>query len=120
MLSPTKLSQTDLSSPPKPEQPAPKELRQLPDDPAYREFFKLQEGFEWNVALRLVGALDRLMGRANDSDNDGCILMCLDLIQGTMLLHPPSRKLFGREVYMNVSSLFPLPLVRLSLPRCKA
>ncbi|MCJ1281440.1 hypothetical protein MMC26_000759, partial [Xylographa opegraphella] len=29
------------------EQP-PKELSQLKDDPAFREFFKLQEGFEWN------------------------------------------------------------------------
>lgn len=27
---------------------APKELGQLKDDPAFREFFKLQDGFEWN------------------------------------------------------------------------
>lgn len=26
----------------------PKELARLKDDPAFREFFKLQEGFEWN------------------------------------------------------------------------
>lgn len=26
----------------------PRELCQLKDDPAFREFFKLQEGFEWN------------------------------------------------------------------------
>lgn len=26
----------------------PKELASLKDDPAFREFFKLQEGFEWN------------------------------------------------------------------------
>ena len=25
-----------------------KDLSQLKDDPAFREFFKLQEGFEWN------------------------------------------------------------------------
>lgn len=30
------------------EQPAPKELGELADDPAFREFFKLQEGFQWN------------------------------------------------------------------------
>lgn len=30
-----------------PTQP-PKELGSLQDDPAFREFFKLQEGFEWN------------------------------------------------------------------------
>ena len=26
----------------------PKKLGQLSDDPAYREFFRLQEGFQWN------------------------------------------------------------------------
>lgn len=28
--------------------PAPKALNELADDPAFREFFKLQEGFQWN------------------------------------------------------------------------
>jgi hypothetical protein len=31
-----------------------KELSDLKDDPAFREFFKLQEGFEWNGTLCLV------------------------------------------------------------------
>lgn len=30
------------------EEQAPKDLASLEDDPAFREFFKLQEGFEWN------------------------------------------------------------------------
>ena len=29
-------------------EPVAKELATLKDDPAFREFFKLQEGFEWN------------------------------------------------------------------------
>lgn len=29
-------------------QPAPKALSELKDDPAFQEFFKLQEGFQWN------------------------------------------------------------------------
>jgi hypothetical protein len=84
------------------EPPARKQLNELKDDPAFREFFKLQEGFEWNVALRLVGCLDRLLGKSNDGQNDLLILACLDLIQGILLLHPPSRSLFSRELYMNV------------------
>lgn len=28
--------------------PGPKDLASLSEDPAFREFFKLQEGFEWN------------------------------------------------------------------------
>lgn len=95
----------------RPESPTPhpgKSLAELSEDLAFREFFKLQEGFEWNVAMRLVGALDRLMGRGyGDGQNDLLILAALDSIQGVLLLHPPSKVLFSREQNMNVS----LPLL---------
>jgi hypothetical protein len=84
------------------EPPPRKPLSELGHDPAFREFFKLQDGFEWNVALRLVNCLDRLLGKSNDGQNDLLIIQTLDLIQGTLLLHPPSRSLFSRELYMNV------------------
>jgi hypothetical protein len=84
------------------EPPPRKPLQELASDPAFREFFKLQEGFEWNVALRLVNCLDRLLGKMNDGQNDLLIIQTLDLIQGILLLHPPSRSLFSREIYMNV------------------
>lgn len=87
------------------EPPPKKALSELGNDPAFREFFKLQEGFEWNVALRLVNCLDRLLGKTNDGQNDILIIQTLDLIQGILLLHPPSRSLFTREVYMNVRIL---------------
>ncbi|RYP37471.1 hypothetical protein DL767_002944 [Monosporascus sp. MG133] len=80
----------------------PKTLSELTDDPAFYEFFRLQEGFEWNVALRLVNTLDRLVAKGNDGQNDLLILSALDLIQGTLLLHPPSKTLFSREMYMNL------------------
>lgn len=80
-----------------------RDLAQLSGDPAFREFFKLQEGFEWNVALRLVGALDRLLAKGSDGQNDLLIVSTLDLVQGVLLLHPPSKSLFEREVNMNVS-----------------
>ncbi|KEY68932.1 hypothetical protein S7711_04599 [Stachybotrys chartarum IBT 7711] len=86
----------DDSAPPR------KELAQLSQDPAFREFFKLQEGFEWNVAMRLIGTLDRLMAKGSDGQNDLLILSALDLIQGVLLLHPPSKTLFSREQNMNV------------------
>lgn len=82
--------------------PPPKSLKELADDAAFCEFFKLQEGFEWNVALRLVNTLDRLLAKGGDGQNDMLILSALDLIQGIMLLHPPSKTLFSREMYMNV------------------
>ena len=85
------------------EPPPKKALEDLGHDPAFREFFKLQDGFEWNVAMRLVNCLDRLLGKANDGEYDLLIIQTLDLIQGTLLLHPPSRTLFSRELYMNVS-----------------
>ncbi|OJJ49931.1 hypothetical protein ASPZODRAFT_128509 [Penicilliopsis zonata CBS 506.65] len=83
-------------------QPLPKALSELKDDPAFREFFKLQEGFQWNVAMRLITCLDNLLGRGSNGANDLLIISTLDLIQGVLLLHPPSRSLFSREVYMNL------------------
>ncbi|KAJ4309464.1 hypothetical protein N0V84_011492 [Fusarium piperis] len=82
--------------------PEQKDLAELSQDPAFREFFKLQEGFEWNVAMRLIGTLDRLMAKGSDGQNDLLILNALDLIQGALLLHPPSKSLFAREQNMNL------------------
>jgi hypothetical protein len=82
--------------------PPQKDLSQISRDPAFREFFKLQEGFEWNVAMRLISTLDRLMAKGGDGGNDLLILSSLDLIQGLLLLHPPSKSLFAREQNMNV------------------
>lgn len=113
------LAQICLSNPKPPTTPnddgggdtpaARKDLAQLSHDPAFREFFKLQEGFEWNVATRLIGTLDRLMAKGSDGQNDLLILSALDLTQGVLLLHPPSKTLFSREQNMNVC--------RLQLPR---
>ncbi|KZF23619.1 cell division control protein 14 [Xylona heveae TC161] len=80
----------------------PKRLESLREDPAFREFFKLQEGFQWNVALRLISCLERLLGKGSNGQNDLLIIATLDLIQGALLLHPPSRCLFAREIYMNL------------------
>ena len=93
-------------------------LAQVAADPAFREFFRLQEGFEGNVATKLVGCLERLLGlpgrqstRAKglyclltsiaDDDADAAILSTLELLQGILLLHPPSRSLFRQEMHMN-------------------
>ncbi|PON28318.1 hypothetical protein TGAM01_v202813 [Trichoderma gamsii] len=93
-----------------------KDLAQLTQDPAFREFFKLQEGFEWNVAMRLVGTLDRLMAKGSDGQNDLLILSALDLIQGVTLLHPPSKSLFAREQNMNSATLLTLVVALIDTP----
>jgi hypothetical protein len=80
---------------------APKELAQLQHDPAFREFFKLQEGFEWNCAIRLLECLERLLGRGSGGQNDLLIVAALDVMHGVLLMHPPSCALFVREIYMN-------------------
>jgi hypothetical protein len=35
--------------------------------------------------------------------NDALLLAALDLLQGMLLLHPPSRALFSRDTHMTVS-----------------
>lgn len=54
------------------------------------------------VASRLISTLERLMGMGNPSQTDLLIVSTLDLLQGILLLHPPSRSLFSREIYMNL------------------
>ena len=54
------------------------------------------------VASRLVSTVERLMGMGNPSQTDLLIVSALELLQGTLLLHPPSRSIFGREIYMNL------------------
>lgn len=85
--------------------PSSRRLADLRDDPAFREFFKLQQGFQWNVAMRLISCLERLMGKGTNGQNDLLIISTLDLLQGVLLLHPPSRDLFAREIHMNVCGL---------------
>ncbi|KAK0387178.1 hypothetical protein NLU13_5491 [Sarocladium strictum] len=93
---------SDVDDGASPKQARKKDLAHLSRDPAFQEFFKLQEGFEWNVATRLVGTLDRLLAQGGDGSNDLLILSALDLIQGLLLLHPPSKSLFSREQNMNL------------------
>jgi hypothetical protein len=54
------------------------------------------------VAMRLVSCLEHLLGRGSNGTNDMLIVCTLDLIQGSLLLHPGSRSLFAREIYMNL------------------
>lgn len=42
------------------------------------------------------------MGMGNPDDTDLLILAALDLLQGILLLHPPSKCLFDRATYMNL------------------
>ena len=95
-----------------------KKLGDIHQDPAFREFYKLQQGFQWNVAMRLIGCLERLLGKGSNGTNDLLIVQTLDLIQGVLLLHPPSRELFAREIHMNVC--LDLSCVNVSLTTCRS
>ncbi|PSR87300.1 cell division protein Cdc14 [Coniella lustricola] len=77
-------------------------LSDLGGDAAFREFFKLQDGFEWNIATRLVQTLDKLYAKSDDGSLDLLIVSALDSLQGVLLLHPPSRVLFSRVQNMNL------------------
>jgi len=51
------------------------------------------------------------LGKSHDGQNDLLIIQTLDLIQGALLLHPPSRSLFSRELYMNVCIFLPYNII---------
>ena len=54
------------------------------------------------VAIRLIACLERLLSKASNGQNDLLIVSTLELLQGILLIHPPSRSLFAREIYMNL------------------
>lgn len=54
------------------------------------------------VAMRVTDCLERRLGIHADGQNDILIISALSNLQGLLLLHPPSRSIFGREVYMNL------------------
>lgn len=100
----TSTSKTNSHDEPATATPKPQfHLSDLTDDAAFREFFKLQDGFQWNIAQRLIQTLDRLLAKSDDGSMDLLMLSALDSLQGVLLLHPPSRLLFSREQSMNVS-----------------
>lgn len=94
--SPHQASSHTLNSPASPI----KSLAALHTDPAYVEFHRLQQSFEYNLASRLVDTLDRLLGLHNSPQTDALLLATLTVLHGTLLLHPPSRHLFSRETSM--------------------
>ena len=54
------------------------------------------------MATRLTLTLERLLSRSSTGANDLLLVSTLDLLQGALLIHPPSRRLFAREIYMNL------------------
>ena len=54
----------------------PKELSSLKDDPAFREFFKLQEGFEWNGSFTREKPHTRRKERASKKKLTSVISSC--------------------------------------------
>ncbi|KAE9985756.1 hypothetical protein BLS_005722 [Venturia inaequalis] len=79
----------------------PKTLQDLPSDPAFREFFRLQDSFEYNVSSRLIATLERLLSTPPGT-SDMLILSTLQTLQGTLLLHPPSRHHFSLSINMTL------------------
>lgn len=96
-------------------------LSDLTGDAAFQEFFKLQDGFQWNIATRLIQTLDKLYAKSDDGSLDLLMLSALDSLQGCLLLHPPSRHLFSRTQNMNVrktqSRPTPPPFLQASFSR---
>lgn len=117
--SPSKRHASAIPPPPS----SPKTLSSLNDDPAFSEFWRLQEGFEWNgacphnfngretyygylnepaVTSRLITTLTTLLSIPPSPTIDALIAHALTLLQGLLLLHPPSRSLFATPPAMTL------------------
>ncbi|KAF3909553.1 hypothetical protein AA313_de0205137 [Arthrobotrys entomopaga] len=65
-------------------------------------FRALQDGFQYNIALRLTTCLSQLLMFEFSHLQVALIVSCLDCLQGALLLHPQSRNIFAREAYMTI------------------
>ncbi|KAK6507294.1 hypothetical protein TWF481_005739 [Arthrobotrys musiformis] len=77
-----------------------KDKLSYPTSPWIKEFRKLQDGFQYNIALQMLGCMDRILAGRRNSQQEVLITSCLQCLQGTLLLHPESRNLFAREMHM--------------------
>jgi len=79
-----------------------KTLAELPSDPAFLTFFRLQDTFSHNLSSRLITTLERLLGHPTNTTTNALLLSILTLLHGILLLHPPSRSLFANISSMNL------------------
>ncbi|GMF01779.1 unnamed protein product [[Candida] boidinii] len=76
--------------------------RKVPNkkDPIFGQLLKTQDNFEFNIASNLLFLLLK-MGLSKDYPSEFYTLT-LKILQGCLLLHPDSRKLFVREMNMQL------------------
>ncbi|KAI0146297.1 cell division control 14, SIN component [Xylariaceae sp. FL1272] len=79
-----------------------KDVKTITADPAFEQFFRSQETFEFNCAGPVLKALDHLMCIGRDGNQDLIILSAIHVIQGLVFLHPPTKSIFTRPNYMNL------------------
>ncbi|EWC46614.1 hypothetical protein DRE_04101 [Drechslerella stenobrocha 248] len=74
----------------------------IPSGPRVDEFKAMQDGFEYNIAIRVVACMDYLLGlkETNCYRQESLLMSCLEILEGALLLHPDSRNLFARQLPM--------------------
>ncbi|CAK7890896.1 hypothetical protein CAAN3_01S02652 [[Candida] anglica] len=75
-----------------------------PESPLVR-FIALQDSFEYNVTsslLQIYKTLSKQEQSSNNPETTQILLTCNRLLQGLLLIHPPSRKLFSRKENMKL------------------
>ncbi|BFZ61651.1 hypothetical protein YB2330_002724 [Saitoella coloradoensis] len=70
-------------------------------DPAIRAFLMLQDSFQYNATAILLQTTNHLLSHPLNPHTSLLLLFTLSTLQGLLLLHPPSRRLFSRESNMN-------------------
>jgi Cell division control protein 14, SIN component len=73
------------------------------DSNAMVRLYQIKALLTSSVATHLITCLERLLSMPCNSSNDMLLLSAMNLLQGMLVLHPPSRSLFSREIYMNAS-----------------
>lgn len=93
-------------------EPAPAERDAAP----LRQFGLLQDTFDHNLTAALLHVYRRLAAAPRTAAAEAELLRCNRLLQGLLLLHPPSRNLFARRANMALILAFLRPAPALPAP----
>jgi hypothetical protein len=74
-----------------------------------RQFCQLQDTFDHNLTAALLHVYRRLAAAPRSAAAEAELLQCNRLLQGLLLLHPPSRNLFARRANMALILAFLRP-----------
>lgn len=87
----------------------------IKENPIFNEFVKLQDKVNYNITIQMINLINRLETEEFDNvKSNKLIIRCLQILQGTLLIHPESRNCFRgkHDIKLLINILNPKSKIR--------